>query len=100
MKRGSYGVLDSGDPWLLLALAILSQAVDDAREGDEEANGWLLEVAPAWVEVIDDDIRVEMFVSWVRSGCPKIINFQRRVRAYSWSEWIGKRSIGKNGEAL
>ena len=57
-------------PYLYLALAILAQAITDARNGDRGAARWLAESGPDWLDLCGLDFDRAAWAGWIRAGCP------------------------------
>lgn len=71
----------AGDPWAGLLAAIILQAAQDTRTGSEEAAAWLLEDAPALLDLLGLDIHPDRVRRWVLAGCPGGRRLKRYVRS-------------------
>lgn len=50
--RGHHAqTIDTGDPWLNLWAAVMKQAVEEAREGNQQAAAWLWATDPQIAEI-------------------------------------------------
>ena len=69
-KRQAYGRATS-DPYRLLALSVITKAIQDARRGNKSARAWLATDAAFWLEGCGVDVEQDYWRSWVLSGCPR-----------------------------
>lgn len=63
------------EKWRALILAVFDQAIKDVRTGyveslKSEAEQWLLSTGEEWLVAMGIDVKQEIWVSWVKSGCP------------------------------
>lgn len=66
-----------------LALAIVTQAIEDARDPDPlmrlDALSWLRDSAPVIFDLMDVEFCRDAWRLWVESGCPKRTGKKRRL---------------------
>ncbi len=68
----------SGDPLLAVAVAVIVQAIRDARQSanpkkQAESRDWLLTEGAEWLQAFDVMIDQETLESWVAAGCPDLV---------------------------
>lgn len=68
-------VVPEDEKWRSLILAIFDQAIKDVKTGyvesfKGEAETWLLSTGHAWLVAMGIDVEQEIWVSWVKAGCP------------------------------
>lgn len=65
------GVLKAVDPFRMIALGVVLQALEDyKKEGDLEAWSWLFSDAPGWLDGLGIDFDLDYWQTWVLFGCP------------------------------
>ena len=69
--RGLWSGNTTSDPWRLLALAVVNQAVIETRAGNQEARRWLLEHGAAWLEACGESIDPQYWQKWIQHGCKR-----------------------------
>lgn len=67
------------DPYKLLALSILMQAVEDVRGGDGEAATWLKTNGPFFLDACSVPMDPDHWNNWIMAGCPRVKRESRRI---------------------
>lgn len=70
-KRVPYERQSTGDPYRLLALSVVMQAIQDTRRGNGEAQAWLAVEGAFWLAGCGADIDPDHWQAWIAAGCPK-----------------------------
>lgn len=68
---GERGAAQPRDPYRYLALAMVAQAIAEAREGSKSARAWLAEEAPAWLDLCGVDYDPGRWAAWICAGLPR-----------------------------
>lgn len=68
------------DPIKHLALAVILEAICEARRKSEGALTWLLSDAPFWLDACGVSFDLDAWESWVKAGCPKQSFARKRPR--------------------
>lgn len=56
------------DPYLSLAGAVIVRAVDDAKDGDQAAHDWLMDIGFTWLEKLGADVSLDYFERMIKPG--------------------------------
>jgi len=70
-KRQAYARASAADPYKLLALSVITQAIQDARQGSRSAKAWLATEATFWLAGCGVDVEHDHWRAWVQAGCPR-----------------------------